>query len=118
MDEIRKFTEEKTIKKKKTRKSDTHKATYELYKEGLSIDEIAERRKLKSATIYSHIAKLYSEGKEIDIFDFVTESEVEAVKKAKAALNSPTTLKAYFDHLNEQIDYFKIRLALGVIDAQ
>ena len=118
MDEIRKFTEEKTVKKKKSKKSDTHKVTYELYKEGLSIDEIAERRQLKSTTIYSHIAKLYSEGKEIDIFDFVTESEVAAVKKAKEELNSPTTLKSYFDHLNEQVDYFKIRLALGVIDAQ
>ena len=118
MDEIRKFTEEKTVKKKKSKKSDTHKVTYELYKEGLSIDEIAERRQLKSTTIYSHIAKLYSEGKEIDIFDFVTESEVAAVKKAKEELNSPTTLKPYFDHLNEQVDYFKIRLALGVIDAQ
>tara|TARA_R110002050_G_scaffold16019_2_gene49162 strand:- start:260399 stop:262507 length:2109 start_codon:yes stop_codon:yes gene_type:complete len=105
-------------KEKKSKKADTHKVTYELYKEGLSIDEIAEKRKLKTPTIYSHIAKLYGDGKPINIFDFVSKSEVEAVKKAKVALESPPALKSYFDHFEEQLDYFKIRLALAVIDKE
>tara|TARA_R110000868_G_scaffold4211_10_gene26549 strand:+ start:5482 stop:7590 length:2109 start_codon:yes stop_codon:yes gene_type:complete len=105
-------------KEKKSKKADTHKVTYELYKEGLSIDEIAEKRKLKTPTIYSHIAKLYGDGKPINIFDFVSKSEVEAVKKAKVALESPPALKSYFDHFEEQLDYFKIRLALAIIDKE
>ncbi|QXP54442.1 DNA helicase RecQ [Cellulophaga sp. HaHa_2_95] len=103
---------------KKAKKSDTHKVTYELYQQGLTIDEISEKRNLKSPTIYSHIAKLYGEGKPINIFDFVSKSEVEAVKKAKIALDEPTALKPYFDHFDEQIDYFKIRLALAVLDKE
>ncbi|AIZ43086.1 DNA helicase RecQ [Cellulophaga baltica] len=105
-------------KEKKAKKSDTHKVTYELYQQGLTIDEISEKRNLKSPTIYSHIAKLYGEGKPINIFDFVSKNEVEAVKKAKIILEEPAALKPYFDHFEEQIDYFKIRLALAVLDKE
>tara|TARA_R110000868_G_scaffold3285_4_gene21475 strand:- start:3333 stop:5441 length:2109 start_codon:yes stop_codon:yes gene_type:complete len=113
MEEIRNFNNEKKIKK-----ADTHKVTYELYKEGLSIDEISEKRNLKSTTIYSHIAKLYGDGKPIQIYDFISKSEVESIKKAKTELDSPPTLKPYFEYFEEQIDYFKIRLALAIIDKE
>lgn len=112
INEVKAFTESKKVLKKK---SDTHRVTYDLYKQGLSIDEISEQRNLKSTTIFSHIAKLYSEGKDIAIYDFVSQSEVEDVKKAKAELKSPDGLKPYFDYFNEQLDYFKIRLALSII---
>ncbi|MGB1313510.1 MAG: helix-turn-helix domain-containing protein, partial [Bizionia paragorgiae] len=88
----------------------------ELYKSGLSIEEISVQRKLKAPTIYSHIAKLYADGKDINMYDFVSKSDVEAVHKAKIELESPSTLKEYFEYFNEQMDYFKIRLALSVVD--
>ena len=112
INEVKSFTASKKVTKKK---SDTHRVTYELYKDGLSIDEIAEQRQLKSTTIYSHIAKLWSEGKAIDIYDFISKSEVESVKTAKQELQSPDGLKPYFEHFEEQLDYFKIRLALSII---
>lgn len=101
---------------KKPKKTDTHLVTYELYKSGLSIEEISVQRKLKAPTIYSHIAKLYADGKDINMYDFVSKSDVEAVHKAKIELESPSTLKEYFEYFNEQMDYFKIRLALSVVD--
>tara|TARA_R110002051_G_scaffold250747_3_gene310107 strand:- start:568 stop:2691 length:2124 start_codon:yes stop_codon:yes gene_type:complete len=113
MNEIKDFNQEKNSKK-----ANTHKVTYELYQQGLSIDEISEKRNLKSTTIFSHIAKLYSEGKPINIYDFVSPSEIEEVKKAKVQLDSPPALKPYFDHFEAQIDYFKIRLALAVIEKE
>ncbi|WP_407323994.1 DNA helicase RecQ [Tenacibaculum maritimum] len=100
----------------KTKKKDTHLVTYELYKAGRSIEEISIERKLKPTTIYSHIAKLYADGKQINIFDFVTKKEVALVEEAKIKLDNPTALKPYFDYFEEQLDYFKIRLALSVID--
>lgn len=100
------------------KKSDTHLVTYELYKSGLSIDEISTERKLKSPTIYSHIARLFLDGKDIDIFDFVSRKEVDLVKEAKKSLENPKTLKPYFDYFDEQLDYFKIRLALSVIEKE
>jgi ATP-dependent DNA helicase RecQ len=113
INEVIDFTKEKKVTKNK---SDTHKITYELYQEGLSIDEIAEKRKLTSTTIFSHIAKLYNDGKDINIDELVSENEVNSVREAKKELDSPNALKPYFEHFNEQLDYFKIRLALSVID--
>ncbi len=103
-------------KKKTVKKSDTHLVTYDLYKKGLSIEEISIQRKLKTPTIYSHIAKLFLEGKPINIYNFITKSDVEAIHKAKIELDNPTALKPYFDYYNEQMDYFKIRLALSVLE--
>jgi ATP-dependent DNA helicase RecQ len=88
-----------------------------LYKEGFTIDEIAEKRNLKTTTIFSHLAKLYSDGKAIDIYNFVTKEEVEKVRKAKEELESPQALKPYFEYFNSEIEYFKIRLALTIIDS-
>ncbi|OIQ28519.1 MAG: ATP-dependent DNA helicase RecQ [Bacteroidetes bacterium MedPE-SWsnd-G2] len=113
LEEVRSFVRSKP---KKVKKTETHIETYNLYQQGLSIDEISIQRKLKPTTIYSHIAKLYSDGKKININDFVSNSEIEAVKRAKSELDKPNSLKPYFEYLNEEVDYFKIRLALSVID--
>ena len=113
--EIISFMGEKVKKKKK---NDTHKVTYKLYKEGLSIDEIASKRNLKSTTIFSHLAKLYTDGEDIDIYNFVNKEEVEKVRKAKEDLESPLALKPYFEHFNSEIAYFKIRLALTIIEKE
>ncbi|WP_394364218.1 RQC domain-containing protein [Formosa algae] len=113
IEEIMKFFGSKP---KKEKKRATHLVTYDLYKKGLSIEEISMQRKLRDTTIYSHIAKLHSDGKDINIYDFVSKREVEDVKKAKATIEGSTSLKAYYDYFDEQLDYFKIRLALSVID--
>ena len=105
-------------KKKKTKKSDTAKVTYEMYKKGMSIEAIAEARDLKAPTVFSHLSKLYSEGKEIDMYQFVSKEEVISVKNAKKKLNSPEGLKPYFDHFNEELEYSKIRLALTILDRE
>jgi len=113
--EIVAFSNEK-IKTRK--KKDTHKVTYDLYKEGLTIDEIAKKRSLKSTTIFSHLALLYTEGKDIEIYDFVTKDEVEKIRVAQEELKKPQALKPYFEQLNGEIAYFKIRLALTIIDSE
>ena len=105
-------------KVKKPKKNQTHLVTYKLYKQGLSIDEISEQRQLKLPTIYSHIAKLYGDGKAINIYDFISKNDVEAIHQAKIELNDSNSLKEYYEFYNEQMDYFKIRLALSVIEKE
>lgn len=113
--EIVAFSNEKI---KTHKKKETHKITYDLYKEDLTIDEIAEKRNLKSTTIFSHLALLYKEGKDIEIYDFVSKEEVEMVRKAQEKLEKPQALKPYFEYLNSEVEYFKIRLALTIIDSE
>lgn len=114
INEITSFQEQKV----KVKKGDTHQATYELLKEGLLIDEIAKKRDLKPGTIFSHITKLYIDGSDFNIYNFISKEDVLEVKKAKEELKNPDSLKSYFDHFNEHMDYSLIRLALCVLEKE
>lgn len=43
--------------RKKQKKGETYNTTYKLYKEGLTVEQIAEKRDLKPSTIWGHLAK-------------------------------------------------------------
>lgn len=110
------FQKNKTVKPKK--EAGTYKETLLLFQSGLSVDEIALKRKLGLGTIMSHLAKLYSDGEIIDLYQFVSKKEVELIHKAHIKLQKPTTLKPYFDYLDEKLGYDKIRLALAIIEKE
>lgn len=115
--EIRNFSSEKT-KKKSSKKTDTHKETLEAYKSGLSIEEIAAKRKLAESTIYAHIMRLYENGEDIDLKQFIDKEDLEAIKKAKVALNTPEGLKPYFEHFEEAINYNTIKIGLTILEGE
>ncbi|WP_299180550.1 DNA helicase RecQ [uncultured Aquimarina sp.] len=112
------FSTEKTKKKKKSNKNkgNSHKETFNLYKQGLSIEEIAQERKLAQSTIFSHIMKLFNDGEDIDLKQFVSNADIKSVKEAKETLDNPDTLKPYFEHFEQAMDYNTIKLALAVLE--
>lgn len=99
----------------KPRKIPTTLETFGLYKEGLSPEEIAEKRKLSSTTIYSHLSQLYSEGKDVDLMQYVDSNTVKKVKEAYEQLNKEGALKPIFEKLNENVSYGEIRISLAII---
>ncbi len=105
-------------KPKKKKKGDTYKITHNLYKEGLTIDEIATKRELSPTTIFSHVAKLYENGEDIDLSKFIDKEDVEKVRVAKEKLKNPPALRPYFEYFEEKMEYFKIRLALTVLNSE
>jgi ATP-dependent DNA helicase RecQ len=113
--EIIAFNKEKRVAKKVT-KGNTHKTTLEFYNEGLNVEEIAQKRGLSGTTIYSHLAKLYADGEKIDLNKFVSKPDLEAVKKAKIELDNNKGLKPYYEHFEEALDYWTIRLALTILE--
>ncbi len=58
-------------KKDKKQKGDTHRATYELYKKGKSIEEIAAERSLATSTIAGHLLKYVATG-ELEMSEFIS----------------------------------------------
>ncbi len=112
--EIQVYQQEKSTSSKT--KGNTTLKTYELYKEGLSMEEIAMQRKLSVSTVFSHIITLYQSGKEIEVYDFISEDELQKIKEAKHKLKNPDKLKTYYEYFNEQIDYFTLRLGLVVLN--
>lgn len=110
MEEINTF-----IKEKKKGKKDTTLETFKLYKEGFSIEEIAVKRKLKAQTIFSHLSKLYLEGKDVSLDEFIDANTLKLIGNAKKVLKNETALKPYFEFLGEKISYEQIRIGLTIL---
>ena len=110
MEEIKTF-----IKEKKKGKKDTTLETYKLYQEGLSVEDIAIQRGLKEQTIFSHLAKLYLEGKDISLDKFIDANTLKLIQNAKKVLGNETALKPYFEFLREEVSYEQIRIGLTIL---
>lgn len=115
--EIIAFSKEKRETGKK-KKGNSHKITLDLYREGLNVEEIASQRGLATTTIYSHLAKLYTDGEEVDLKKFLIKEDLEALRKAKKTLDNPQGLKPYFEHFQEAMDYASIRLGLTILEKE
>ncbi|UUW07733.1 DNA helicase RecQ [Flavobacterium plurextorum] len=108
------FHKNKSVKKEK--KESTYAKTLELFLSGLSVEEIAERRSVSKTTIVSHLAKLYVDGQDFDLSQFVSGDEITAIEKAQIELEKPSALKSYFDYFEEKMSYDKIRFGLAFIE--
>jgi ATP-dependent DNA helicase RecQ len=90
----------------------TQQVTYNLFKQGLSIAEIAEQRFLSPVTISGHLAQLYEAGEPIDLYQFITKKEVAQITEAIPILPQPLTLRELFHYFGETIGYDKLRFAV------
>ncbi|WP_017304575.1 DNA helicase RecQ [Spirulina subsalsa] len=91
------------------RLSDTQMQTLELYRQGLSLAEIAEARQLKTSTISTHLSELIKCQQDIDINRFVSSERqgqiIEIIQKV--GFERLTPIK---DCLDESFSYDEIRL--------
>jgi len=113
IDAIREFVINKKQEGKNI-KGSTYLLTFDLFKKGMTAQQIAEERKLSITTIYSHFATLYKNNYEIDLEQFITSEETTTVLNARKELKGTESLKEIFDHLKEQVPYHTIRLALTI----
>lgn len=88
----------------------SHLETYEMYKEGTDLIEIAKDRSLSRQTVENHLIRCHEEGMEVQWEHFVpaqyTAMIEDAVKQATGGLKSMKEL------LPEEISYFMIRAYL------
>ena len=92
---------------------DTRKATLDLYRQGLPVEEIALQRGIQADTIVNHLSQLFLMGESIDLSTFLTRAEFDIIKPAidaEGGLGNPA-VRPVFDRLEGQFDYNKIRLA-------
>lgn len=95
-------------------KTATYMVTYEFYKQGLSPEAIAIERNLSPVTIYGHLAYIYQSDKgHVDIHTLMSDADYQTVRKAIHATQNTDRLKDLYEHLNQQLPYHTIRLALA-----
>ncbi|MDF2613725.1 MAG: ATP-dependent helicase RecQ [Clostridia bacterium] len=90
---------------------DSHKHTYTLYKEGMTITEIAKERELTPITIENHLLKCIEEGFEIDYSKFIPELYEEQIAAAIERCGTEF-LKPIKEALPEEVSYTAIKFAL------
>ncbi len=90
------------------RASDTKRTSYNMYREGNTIAEIAEARQLAVTTVETHLSYYISTG-ELDIDELVASDKQELIEAAIAKYGR-LGLKQLKDNLPEEISYGEIRM--------
>ena len=94
-------------------KGATHLVTFELLKDGLSPEQIAEKRSMQLMTIFSHIATLYEQGHLKSLTNFIKQAELEKIGDSLYVHGMDSELKTLFESLDGKLPYHKIRLAIA-----
>ncbi|NOT92107.1 helix-turn-helix domain-containing protein [Ferruginibacter sp.] len=109
---------EKLVNPKRERKEkstvakvDTKAITYDLYKEGKSIEEISKERNLVKATIEGHLAHYVFTG-EININDVVSKQKQQQIRDA-ILIHGSLSHKTLIDNLPKDISYGEIKMVLA-----
>lgn len=92
-------------------KTDTKTASFNLYKEGKTIAEIAKERSLAISTIEGHLSFFVISG-EIDINVIVSEKTQSLIKEA-IKIHGTESSKTLKDNLPEDVSYGEIRLMIA-----
>lgn len=96
--------------KQKEPKKDTKRASYELFLQGMSIQEIAGERGLAVTTIEGHLAHYVGTG-ELDVHELVNQDKIAVIQQAANNLGKDS-LKVIKDHLGDAFSYGEIRLVV------
>lgn len=108
-----KFSNLPKNQKIKTQKQDTKLITYEMYTNGMSIEDIAKERGLTRISIENHLIDCLEKEMDLDLTKYVhTEFKIEIEK----AINDIGTekLKPIKEALPEEISYFDIRYYVAI----
>lgn len=88
------------------------KITKSLIDSGLTLQEIARKRRLRLNTIYDHVVEIALKERDFQISKFVTKEAVNEIVQAIQALQS-YKLKEIKNAVRDEISYFQIRLVLA-----
>ena len=91
----------------------TSKLSLELFRQGLTIEQIATKRELAARTIYSHLAQLYEAGEAIDLKPFISPADIQTIVQALKYLEKPFKLKDIYDRFDGKYQYHQIHFALA-----
>ncbi len=110
--EIRRFILEKEEDGIKVQGS-TYVVTYELFRKGTPIDDIARQRGISPTTVLGHLCTMYERGQELDTRTWISPEELDIIKGALPLFTEPYAMKDIFEHFYQQYPFEKIRWAIA-----
>ena len=91
-------------------KTDTKQASFDLFQEGKTIEEVAQARGFATSTIYGHLLPYLADGK-LEATQLVTPDRIDAIRKA-VEVHGESSLKTLKTALDESISYEEIKVVL------
>jgi len=91
------------------------KKTYQLWRQGRSLDEIATIRNLKVATIEDHFVEIALRERDFSIEIFMEKNKIKHVQRIIETLQT-RKLRVLKQAVGEEISYFEIRLVLAQME--
>jgi ATP-dependent DNA helicase RecQ len=89
--------------------SNTHMVTLQHYQQGLSIEEIAQKRGFSPRTIITHLSELLEMKQPVDIDRLVSHEQQKLILQAIQTVGADS-LKTIREHLGEEYGYEEIQL--------
>jgi ATP-dependent DNA helicase RecQ len=105
--EIRAFCEEQKLPVPLP--ANTHMVTLQFYQQGLSIEEIAQKRGFSDRTIITHLSELLEMKQPVDIDRLVSPEQQKLIVQAIQSVGADS-LKTIREHLGEEYGYEEIQL--------
>ena len=100
----------------KEKKEDTKVTTFKLYKQGMSVKDIAKERDLNQQTIVRHLAHYVAKGM-ISVDELVPASRVETIQEVLSGLGSVKSLAAIKEACPSDITYQDIVLVIASVES-
>lgn len=102
----------KTAKAEKPKKEDTRAVTFRMYKQGMTIKQIAKERDLHNRTIHSHLAHYVAKGM-LPVEDFVSSKNHDAICAAISEVGTLNGLAAIKQDCPDEITYEDIIMVIA-----
>ena len=106
----------KLNEQKKEDKKPTKQISYELFKSGLSIKDIAKERSLTSGTIENHLANYINTG-DIDVLELIELKRYKKIRNEIEAAGEVKGLTALKEKVDVNITYMELKMVLMSMEA-
>ncbi len=104
----------KTRTKRDASGQTTYDVSLDMFKSGMSVDEISETRELARGTIETHLVRFIGSG-EVRLEDLVEKEKIEPIKNAIEQVNSGFAVAPVKEFLGEDFSYGEIRAVLATM---
>jgi ribonuclease D len=101
------------VKVAKIVKPESKKVTFDLFKEGKTIEEIAQERAMAVSTIEGHLGQYVSTG-ELDIYEVMLKADIESIMNFYVSNNTKLVAEARV-HFGDKYSYNELRLVVSYL---
>ena len=106
------MTDQKVIKKPK---GSTYVETLRLFKEGLTVEQIAQQRGIIPATVLQHLARLYEKGEDLPLLSLLHPDELILARQGWRASGFSDQMSKVKEQVGDSLDYGRLHIALAIL---